>query len=66
MPIGSRHDETGLLMKEERCLLLMCDDGGRWRLDTDPDVAALAGRRVRITGVRTGFDLLAVETVTPC
>jgi hypothetical protein len=66
MPIGSGHDETGILMKDKGCLLLLRDDGGRWRLEADPAHFRLAGRRVRVIGVRTGFDTLSVETIDPC
>ncbi len=33
MPLGSRHDEAGLLMREAGSLILQRDDGGRWRLE---------------------------------
>jgi len=42
------------------------DGGGRWRLDTPRSAAKLIGQRVRLTGFRNGFDLLAVEMVEPC
>lgn len=66
MPLGSSHDETGLLLREGRFLILRRDDGGRWRLDADPDAEKLLGRRVRVEGVRSGFDLLDVRRITPC
>ncbi|WP_339348675.1 DUF5818 domain-containing protein [uncultured Sphingomonas sp.] len=61
MPIGSRHDETGLLLREGRALTLQRDGGGRWRLDAPHKLEKLSGCRVRVIGVRDGFDLLAVE-----
>jgi len=66
MPLGSHHDETGMLLRDAHGLLLVRDDGGRWRLETETAAAALAGRRVRVAGVRRGFDRLSVETITPC
>lgn len=44
---------------------LRLDDGGEWRLDLSPRARwrarGLAGQRVRISGVREGFDLLYVS-----
>lgn len=61
MPLGSPHDETGVLLWEGRFLTLQRDGGGRWRLDGPAELERLAGRRVRIVGVRSRFDLLDVE-----
>lgn len=66
MPLGSRHDEAGLLLREGGALILQRDDGGRWRLDADPASEALLGKRVRVIGVRSGFDLLDVATIERC
>jgi hypothetical protein len=68
MPIGSRVCETGLLLREHGALVLARDDGGRWRLDAPATVAAMLGQRVRarVTGVRDGFDLLAVKRIDRC
>lgn len=66
MPLGSRHDECGLLLREGHWLILKRDDGGRWRLDASRKAERLLGRRVRIEGVRSGFDLLDVKRVEPC
>lgn len=65
MSIGSRHDEIGLLRREVGHLVQLRDDGGRWRLDVTPDAELLVGRRVRITGMRSGFDLMDVATISP-
>lgn len=59
-------DETGLLLSEAGRLVLRRDDGGAWRLDADSTVKTLVGRRVRVQGVRGGFDLIDVRSVTPC
>lgn len=66
MPLGSRHDETGLLLREGDALILRRDDGGRWRLDADRCSEALLGTRVRVTGTRSGFDLLDVALIERC
>jgi hypothetical protein len=66
MPRGTQHDETGLLLRDGRFLVLQRDDGGRWRLDADPAALGLLGRRVRVQGTRSGFDLLDVRRIDPC
>lgn len=63
MPLGAAHDETGLLLRERHWLILQRDDGGRWRLDADPAIERYLGRRVRLTGERSGFDRLAVQSI---
>lgn len=63
MPRGSTHGETGLLLREGRWLVLARDDGGRWRLDADADAERLVGQRVRVHGVRAGFDMLDVRSI---
>ena len=66
MSLGSKHDEEGVLLCERGVLVLRRDAGGRWRLEADRDAERLVGRRVRVKGTRVGFDLLAVERLTPC
>lgn len=63
MPRGTTHNETGLLLREGCWLVLMRDDGGRWRLDVSGKAERLLGRRVRVEGVRSGFDLLDVVSI---
>ena len=66
MPRGSRHEEAGLLVEDGGRLSLRRDEGGTWRIDPNwrsRQAYRLAGRRVRIVGVRDGFDLLAIETI---
>lgn len=64
---GTRHDLAGLLLRSGRDHLLEISGGGTWRLDMGPLAAErardLAGLRVRATGVRDGFDLLAVDPI---
>lgn len=62
MPIGSQHIETGLMLKNGQNLILERDAAGRWWLDASRKASRLAGRRVRVQGIRDGYDLLAVPT----
>lgn len=63
MPRGSFHSETGLLLRQRGGLILQRDDGGRWRLSADADAEQLLGQRVRVEGLRSGFDLLEVTRI---
>lgn len=63
MPLGTRHDFIGMLLHRDGQLVLLPEAGGEWRLDVPRHAHRLAGYRVRITGVRDGFDLLAVQTI---
>ena len=64
MPLWTEHIETGRLGRERNGLVLLRDDGGRWRLETMIDAGPLLGCRVRVSGVRCGFDVLDVQTMT--
>ena len=63
MPMGTPHEIEGLLMVRQGGLVLDVRDGGTWRLDAGWRARRLLGRRVRVTGTRDGFDLLAVKTI---
>ena len=63
MPLGSTHDETGLLLRDGHVLILQRDDGGRWRLDTSRRTEELVGCRVRVRGRRGDFDILEVQQI---
>ncbi len=63
MPMGSHHEAVGLLLRNRRDLILEVDDGGTWRLEASSHAHRLLGLRVRVTGVRDSFDLLAVDTI---
>lgn len=43
--------------------ILRRDDGGVWRLDGPRWLREHVGRRVVVTGVRTGFDRMEVEAL---
>lgn len=63
MSIGSKHQESGLLVKEGNALLLQRDDGGYWRLEAPRKAYRLVGQRVELVGSRCGFDELIVERI---
>ncbi len=65
VPLGTFHVEDGLLLRQRGGLILQRDDGGRWRLTTEPDAEQHLGRRVRVEGVRSGFDMLDVSRIVP-
>jgi hypothetical protein len=44
-------------------LILQRDDGGRWRLEAEPGAEEFLGRRVRVKGVRSGFDVLEISRI---
>lgn len=64
MPIGSHHDETGILVRDGELLYLQRDAGGHWQIDAPDKATNLIGHRVRIVGVRTGFDRLSAKQIT--
>lgn len=64
MPIGSHHDEIGILVRDGDRLYLQRDAGGHWELDAPDKVAMLLGRRVWVVGIRTRFDRLSAKQVT--
>lgn len=66
MPLGTSHIEEGFLQIEKDRLVLRLDGGGRWRLSADAAAYQLVGQRVRVKGVRIGFDLLDVGNVESC
>jgi hypothetical protein len=41
------------------------DDGGEWRLDISGRHHHLLGRRVRVSGTRSEFDMLDVKRIEP-
>jgi len=53
-------------MRDGPYLVLRRDDGGRWRLNADAKADDLLGRRIRVLGTRSGFDLLDVQRIEPC
>jgi hypothetical protein len=63
MPRGVPLDLEGLLLEDKGQLFLRMDDGGHWRVEAGWSARKLLGRRVRVTGTRDGFDLVAARRV---
>jgi hypothetical protein len=67
LPRGTSHDETGWLNDDRGQLVLRRDGGGTWRLDVGFILTwrtrKLLGKRVRVMGVRSDFDLLAAYLI---
>ena len=53
----------GLLLEHDGGLVINVEGGGTWRLDAGWRARRLLGKRVRVEGIRDGFDLLAVERI---
>ena len=65
MPIGSREEVTGLLLRDGFFYALRMPGGGTWRLDAGRKADRLVGQRVTVVGIRSGFDLLDVQSIRP-
>ncbi|HEV7313700.1 DUF5818 domain-containing protein [Sphingopyxis sp.] len=63
--IGSRIDESGMLLRVAGGFALRRDLGGRWRLDLRRTPVDHVEKRVRITGTLVGDDLVEVDGVAP-
>jgi hypothetical protein len=63
MPRGTRHEESGQLLREGGWLVLLRHDGGRWRLDVGRKAARLLGQWVHVDGIRSDFDILDVQSI---
>lgn len=63
MPIGTQHEIVGVLRRGREGLVVKVAEGGIWRLDAGWLAGRLIGHRVRIIGIRDGFDLLAVRSI---
>lgn len=61
---GTRYRLEGLLLNSKRGPVLQIDSGGVWALDAD-DVRHLFGQRVRLEGIRSGYDRIDVEWIGP-
>jgi Protein of unknown function (DUF5818) len=64
MPRGTTHIIEGLLLEGAIYPTLLPDSGGQWQLDLTWNYHKLINRRVRIEGIRSGFDMLDVTKVT--
>lgn len=66
MSIEKFHTEEGLLLQQRGRLILQQDGGGFWVLDADPPAEQLLGCRVRVEGIRSGFNSLEVSRIVKC
>lgn len=65
MPKGTREELTGLLLAGDCYPVLRVAGGGEWRLDISRRYRHLLGQRVCVTGLRSDFDLLDVDSIGP-
>jgi Protein of unknown function (DUF5818) len=63
MPLGTRHEVTGMLRSVPRGYVLEVDGGGVWALDWPWPKKAMLNQRVTVTGTRGGFDSLDVTKI---
>ncbi|MDB5713584.1 MAG: hypothetical protein JWO15_981 [Sphingomonadales bacterium] len=63
MPIGTNRRLEGMLEQVERGFTLLTDQGDVWLLGTESDATAMIGQRIKIEGIRTGFDRIEVEWI---
>ncbi len=64
MPRGTRETLTGILLDGSGPFpVLKVPGGGEWQLEVTQRWRHLLGKRVLVTGVRDGFDILAVDRI---
>ena len=65
MSKGSAYDLTGILMRDDRGLVLAMPGGGAWTLDPPLfcGTGRMLGRRVHVVGTRSGFDLIDARKI---
>lgn len=65
MIVGTRIEETGMLIRDEGGFMLRRDAGGRFRLDLHRVPVAHAEQRVSIRGTLVGEGLVDVDGLAP-
>jgi hypothetical protein len=60
---GVNHELTGVLLANGLLPMLRVDDGGEWRLDISGRYRHFLGKRVRVAGKRSEFDMINVEKI---
>lgn len=63
IPLGTIHEESGLLLEDRDAPVLIRHDGGTWRLRAFPRWRDFLGKRVHLRGQREAFDALQVLDV---
>lgn len=64
MSIGHAVDVCGVMLREGRRTNLYVDGGGYWELDLLARHLRFVGQRVRVQGVRSGFNRIDVERLS--
>ncbi|USU04171.1 DUF5818 domain-containing protein [Sphingomonadaceae bacterium OTU29LAMAA1] len=65
MVIGTRVDETGILLRDGGAFYLRRDAGGRYQLELQRTPVDLVEKRVRLVGTIVGADLVSADGVAP-
>ncbi len=65
MVIGTRVDETGILLRDGGAFYLRRDAGGRYQLELQRKPVDLVEKRVRLVGTIVGADLVSADGVAP-
>ena len=63
MVIGTRVDETGILLRDGGAFYLRRDAGGRYQLELQRTPVDLVEKRVRVVGTIVGADLVSADGV---
>ncbi len=63
MVIGTRVDETGILLRDGGAFYLRRDAGGRYQLELQRTPVDLVEKRVRLVGTIVGADLVSADGV---
>jgi hypothetical protein len=65
MPRGTRRELIGILLGDDPYPVLRVADGAEWWLDCSSSCRHLLGRRARVVGMRSDFDMIDVECIEP-
>ncbi len=65
MVIGTRVDETGILLRDGGAFYLRRDAGGRYQLELQRTPVDLVEKRVRLVGTIVRADLVSADGVAP-
>ena len=63
--IGTRIEETGMLVRDGGAFFLQRDVGGRYQLELHRTPVDLVEKRVRLVGTVVGLDLINADGVAP-
>ena len=63
--IGTRVDETGILIRDGGAFYMRRDVGGRYQLELQRTPVDSVEKRVRLVGTLVGVDLVSADSVSP-